>query len=133
MWIISKSRLKGFWETPLGRGAKAQLETWYQIVENASWSTFADVKRTYGAAVDLVGDCVVFDIAGNKFRLVTRIRYKTHKVYVLQVMTHGDYDKDKWKTDCGCYAEPPPMKKFIRKELIQEAEQPEPAKRPRRR
>lgn len=103
MWIISKRRLREFWTSPRGRGAKTQLEAWYQVVDNAEWTSFADVKRTYGAAADLVGDCVVFDIAGNRFRLITRIRFQAHKVYVLKTMTHREYDDHAWKTECGCY------------------------------
>jgi mRNA interferase HigB len=54
-----------------------------------------------------VGRCVVFNIGGNKFRLVTRILYTSQKVFVLRVMTHKEYDDNKWKEECGCY-EPPP-------------------------
>jgi mRNA interferase HigB len=49
----------------------------------------------------------VFNIGGNKYRLVTRILYSSQKVFVLKVMTHKEYDADKWKEDCGCF-EPTP-------------------------
>lgn len=94
MWVISKSRLREFWESPQGRGAQSQLEAWHHTVEHASWATFADIKQTYGASVDQVGDCLVFDIAGNKFRLIARVRYKSFKVFVLKVMTPQGYNKD---------------------------------------
>ena len=57
-----------------------------------------------------MGDCIVFNIGGNKYRLITRIRYTTQKVFVLKVMTHREYDEGKWKDECGCFESPPPPK-----------------------
>lgn len=71
-----------------------------------SWEAFADVKASF-ASVSIVGDCVVFNIGGNKYRLISRIRYTSQKVFVLKVMTHREYDDDRWKGECGCF-EPPP-------------------------
>jgi mRNA interferase HigB len=59
------------------------------------------------ANASLVGACVVFNIGGNKWRLVTRILYRSQKVFVLQVLTHLEYDTGKWKDECGCFAPPP--------------------------
>ena len=56
----------------------------------------------------LVGNSVVFNIGGNKYRLKTRILYPGQKVFILKCMTHTEYDDDKWKTDCGCYEPSPP-------------------------
>ena len=58
-----------------------------------------------------MGDCIVFNIGGNKYRLITRIRYATQKVFVLKVMTHSEYDKYKWKDECGCFQLPSSPKK----------------------
>jgi mRNA interferase HigB len=82
------------------------LSAWHKDVEHADWTKWADVKAMYRSA-DQVGDCVVFNIGGNKYRLIARIRYSSHKVYVLKVLTHKQYDAGKWKRECGCY-EPPP-------------------------
>jgi mRNA interferase HigB len=60
---------------------------------------------------------------GNKYRLISRIRYATQKVFVLKAMTHGEYDDGKWKGECGCFEPPPPPKK----------KKSAPAKRPTRR
>ena len=107
MWVISQKRLQDFWNTVDGAKSKKALELWYRVVGEAQWSDYADVKRTYGARFDIVGDCGVFDVCGNDFRLITRMRFKSHKVFVLKVMTHKVYDKGTWKTDCGCFQSPP--------------------------
>lgn len=109
MWVISKSKLKRYWESREGKGSREQLEAWHAVVSKAEWQTWSDVKEIYRSA-DLVGDCVVFNIKGNTFRLIARFRFQSHKVFVLKIMKHSEYDKDDWKTDCGCYMEPPPKK-----------------------
>lgn len=63
------------------------------------------------ASASIVGSCVIFNIGGNRYRLVTRILYVSQKVFILKVMTHTEYDEDKWKEDCGCFEPPPPKKK----------------------
>jgi mRNA interferase HigB len=108
MRVISKARLKQFCQQPGHDAADGPLRAWYTHVNSktVSWHSWADVKADFANA-SLVGSCVVFNIGGNKYRLVTRILYPSHKVFVLTVMTHEEYDKDAWKAACGCY-EPPP-------------------------
>jgi mRNA interferase HigB len=108
MRVISKARLRKFWETPGYEDSEGPLRSWYTHVshESVAWQSWANVKAEFGSA-SLVGNCVVFNIGGNKYRLITRILYASQKVFVLKVMTHAEYDEDKWKEDCGCY-EPPP-------------------------
>jgi len=106
MWIISKKRLKEFWEQPGREDARGPLEDWHTVVGAAEWQNFGDLRRTYGSA-DVVGDCVVFNIAGNKYRLVVRLRYRSHKVFILKVMTHAEYDRGRWVEQCGCFTEDP--------------------------
>ena len=60
------------------------------------------------ASASVVGNCIVFNVGGNKYRLVTRVLYPSQKVFVLRVMTHAEYDEGNWKTECGCYSPPPP-------------------------
>jgi mRNA interferase HigB len=81
------------------------LEEWYKLTSRATWRSFSDVKATFGQT-DRVkvrsGQTVcVFDIGGNKFRLVAFVSYAKAKVYVLRVMTHGEYDKgnQRWKVE----------------------------------
>jgi mRNA interferase HigB len=108
MRVISKARLKRFWESRGHGDAEGPLRAWYAHVNSntVSWRSWGGVKAAFASA-SIVGDCVVFNIAGNKYRLITRIRYASQKVFVLKVMTHGEYDQDKWKHECGCF-EPPP-------------------------
>lgn len=108
MRVISKARLKQFWESPGYADSEGPLRAWHTHVSNksVSWLNWADVRGDFSTA-DLVGSCVVFNIGGNKFRLITRILYPSHKVFVLKVMTHKEYDKDKWKEECGCFSKPP--------------------------
>lgn len=111
MRVISKARLREFLERPGRESAEGPLKAWYNHVKSptVAWSSWGDVRATFANA-SIVGNCVVFNIGGNKYRLVTRIRYPGQKVFVLKVMTHAEYDKDKWKDECGCFAAPPPAK-----------------------
>src|SRR5262245_5035135 len=109
MRVISKSRLRQFWEIPGHGPAKGPLQAWYTHVNSrtVSWQSWGEVKAEFGSA-SIVGNCVVFNIGGNKYRLVTRILYTSQKVFVLKVMTHAEYDQVAWKDECGCFEPPPP-------------------------
>jgi len=106
--VITKARLRQFWEGPGHEDAEGPLQAWHthvskKAVARQSW---AELKAHFGKA-SLVGNCVVFNIGGNKYRLVTRVLYRSQKVFVLKVMTHKEYDENKWKEECGCYDDPP--------------------------
>ncbi len=110
MRVISKTRLREFWDT-FGYGdSEGPLRAWHAHVGHRSvaWHSWADVKEVFGSA-SLVGNCVVFNIGGNKYRLATRILYPSQKIFILKCMTHAEYDDNQWKADCGCF-EPPPLK-----------------------
>ena len=98
MRVISKARLKGFWESPDHEDAKGPLRAWYTHVNSktVSWQSWGDVKASFASA-SIVGDCVVFNIGGNKYRLIAAVHYNTQIVYAMLFMTHAQYDKDKWK------------------------------------
>ena len=110
MRVISKARLKQFWESPGRSDAEGPLKAWYTHVNSktVTWHSWANVRRDFASASS-VGTCVVFNIGGNKYRLVTRILYTSQKVFILRVMTHAKYNEDTWKEECGCFA-PPPVK-----------------------
>jgi mRNA interferase HigB len=83
----------------------APLREWYALTLAATWRNFADVKATFGqtdrARVRSGQTVCVFDIGGNKFRLVAFVSYVKGKVYVLRLMTHKEYDKggQRWKDE----------------------------------
>lgn len=92
MRIISLRMLKEHWQSP-GRGDSEQpLKAWYAIAREASWAHFAAVKEQFRSA-SAVGDRVVFNVAGNKYRLVTYINYEFRTIYVRFVGTHKEYDE----------------------------------------
>lgn len=97
MHLISRHpRLSEFWaKYP---DAQTPLLAWAHLVESSDWKTFADVRRQYGHA-DQVGAFTVFNIGGNKYRLVVKIAFPKGKVYVHRVMTHREYDDGDWKTE----------------------------------
>jgi mRNA interferase HigB len=97
--IISKSRLRKFWEEH--PDAEKPLMEWYKIATKADWENFVDVRATFRSA-DPYCDCVIFDIKGNNYRLITIILYPVKHVYIRYVLTHSEYDKGKWKDDCNC-------------------------------
>lgn len=94
MRIIAKRTLRQFWEThPRGAEAKTPLEVWHSVVAVADSATTTDVKAAYGDASILKNSRVVFNIGGNKFRLVVRISYPYRVVYIRFVGSHEEYDR----------------------------------------
>jgi len=108
MHVISFKRIREFFSTH--RDAESSLTAWYKTTKKANWQNLAELKQVYPSA-DLVDRHTVFNIGGNKYRLVTRILYASQKVFILKVMTHAEYDRDKWKEECGCFTPPPKAKK----------------------
>lgn len=110
MRLISRKRLRDFWSQPGRADAREPLLAWQEDVELAVWQTPADAKATFGKRIDFVKTrgtrttVAVFDIGGNKYRLVGAIHYlqaypRKGRVYVLRVMTHEEYDDDAWRDD----------------------------------
>jgi mRNA interferase HigB len=83
--------------------AFANLERWITLTKAAHWTDFKDVKSTFDSAdaveVDSGRIVVVFNVSGNKFRLITAIHYNVSKVFVLRFLTHAEYSKNKWKQE----------------------------------
>jgi mRNA interferase HigB len=94
MRIIKRGALVQFWQKHAD--AKASLESWYAVMREADWKTPADLKQVYPSA-DFVGRRTVFNIAGNKYRLIARVNYQTQRVFVLYILTHAEYDRGAWK------------------------------------
>ncbi|HEX7671355.1 MAG TPA: type II toxin-antitoxin system HigB family toxin [Polyangiaceae bacterium] len=92
MRVIAKSTLRAFWTKPGRHDAEQPILTWYREAERADWSSPADIKRQHGSASILENGRVVFNIAGNKCRLVAAIRYDLKIIFVRFVGMHTEYD-----------------------------------------
>ena len=79
--------------------ARSSLNTWRDVTIKARWKSFDDVRKTFRTA-DIYGDCVIFNIGGNNYRLIAKIDYEAEQVSITAVMTHAEYDREKWKSDC---------------------------------
>jgi mRNA interferase HigB len=108
MRVISKKRLEQFWEARKTDSeiAERDLTAWYKLAKKAEWNHFGALRQTFGSA-DQVGNCVVFDVGNNRFRLIGRINYTKGIIYVLKVLDHTEYDKNLWVDQCGCHQPPP--------------------------
>ena len=92
MQVIARRTLKLFWERH--PQAEGPIRVWFALVSKARWRTPADVKRQFGATVDFVGDNrTIFDLGGNKYRLVAHISYRFGRVLVKFIGTHAEYDR----------------------------------------
>ena len=91
MQIIARRALRQFWESY--PKAEVPLKTWFARVNAAEWSGPADAKAMFGTTVDFVGDNrLVFDLGGNKFRLIVHVAYRYRRVLVKFVGTRKQYD-----------------------------------------
>lgn len=76
--------------------ASSALHGWFRIIEKNKFDNFSDLKRTFNG-VDRVGSFYVFDVGGNKLRLIVTIHFNRQKVYIRHILTHKEYDKGTWK------------------------------------
>ena len=101
MRIISKARLREFWQAHAKM--KVSLEMWHGVVKYAQWNKPDDVKRTFGNLIDIFRKknklVFIFDVGGNNVRVICSINFKTQIVYILFVLTHSEYSKDRWKDE----------------------------------
>lgn len=94
MHIISRKALREFSE--IHADAEAPLDAWYRVAKSANWKNIMDVKEVRPDA-DYVYCYTVFNIKGNDYRLITEINYKSQMIFIRYVLTHAEYDEDKWK------------------------------------
>ena len=93
MRVISKQTLRRFCESAPGRqDARRALEAWHREARRAAWASPQDIKRLYASASVLKGGRIVFNICGNRYRLVVRINFSQGIVFVRFVGTHAEYD-----------------------------------------
>ena len=99
MRIISYKKIREFCDVhPEAKGA---LDEWYKRTQAANWENLSDTKRDFPHA-DPIGVCICFNVGGNKYRVITKIKYSYRIVYIRFVLTHADYSKKVYKDDCNC-------------------------------
>lgn len=94
MHVIAKPALVEFWTKH--PDAEKPVQAWYRVVEGEVFADFNDLRQTFASA-DCVDGLTVFNVGGNKYRLIAAIHYNRRKVYVRAVLTHAEYDRGHWK------------------------------------
>ncbi|MEI8194959.1 MAG: type II toxin-antitoxin system HigB family toxin [Phycisphaerae bacterium] len=105
MNVISRKKLRAFYEaTGERRQHAAAFDGWFKLTRKARWQSFQDTKALFGQT-DVARDtaskrtATIFDLGGNKFRIITLIDYLRQTVLITHVLSHKEYDKNKWKND----------------------------------
>lgn len=96
MHVITRKRLNEFADEH--SESRSALVQWYFLAKRNSFSSFADLKLVFPTA-DRVGKFTVFDVGGNKVRIVAAIHYNRKRIYIRGVLTHAEYDRGRWKND----------------------------------
>ena len=94
MHIITRKRLNEFVDKY--SDAKVSLEHWYKLMKRGHFRSFVELRLDFPHA-DQVGKLTVFNIGGNKIRLIAAIHYNRQKIYIRAILTHNEYNKGKWK------------------------------------
>ncbi len=93
MRIISHRKLREYYETAGREDSRVALERWYEIAENAEWKSLSDIRFDF-SSTDYVGNQhYVFNIRGNRYRLVVVIKFVIGNIYIRWVGTHEEYDR----------------------------------------
>jgi mRNA interferase HigB len=88
---------KNIWEAKEKYPESASaLDCWYRIVKKNQYGSFSELKRSFNS-VDKVGDYYIFNVGGNKLRLIVNIHFERQKIYIRQILNHTQYDKNTWK------------------------------------
>ena len=94
MHVISRKIVRQFWEQY--PDSEMALARWFKIMEQTNFKNFAELRAVFSTA-DLVGQWIVFNIGGNKFRLIVSVHFNRNRVYIRHILTHREYDKGNWK------------------------------------
>ena len=97
MRILSLAALRTFWERE--NQSEEVLRDFYKRLAGVGAANLAELKLTF-PSVDLVGKCYVFNVGGNKYRVIARIHFNREMVFIRSILTHREYDRGKWKSEC---------------------------------
>lgn len=92
MRIIALRTIREFWEIAAYGDSEQPLKSWYAIAKSADWATPQDVKNQFGNASIIGGNRVVFNVAGNKYRLIVKFHYDYRIGFIRFIGTHAQYD-----------------------------------------
>jgi mRNA interferase HigB len=90
--VISVKKLKDFWSKPVYRDSEQALRAWYAEAKKGNWSNSHQIKQIYRTASIIGNERVVFNIGGNKYRLVVAVKYEFKIFYIRFIGTHSQYD-----------------------------------------
>ncbi|MBR8833136.1 MAG: type II toxin-antitoxin system HigB family toxin [Stigonema ocellatum SAG 48.90 = DSM 106950] len=96
MHVISYKTLREYAE--IHADCQEALSNWYKVSSKAKWSNLVEVQKVFPKA-EAVGYFTVFNIKGNKYRLIASIDYEGQLIYIKNILTHAEYDKEEWKND----------------------------------
>lgn len=94
MRVISKRPLREFWT--LHPESRPLFEDWFRKASRVEASSFPTLRQTFGSA-DYVDGYTIFDVGGNRYRIAAVIHYDKRRLYIRQVMTHAEYDRNTWR------------------------------------
>ena len=97
MHIISRKALTEF--AKQHPGAEEVLNDWYRKAKRIGPKDLAELRQTFASA-DIFGDCVVFNVGGNNYRVIAYVHFRGQRLFIRAVLTHAEYDRDRWKRDC---------------------------------
>ena len=97
MRIYSKKTLDEFGKTHAD--VADVLKGWYRVAKSSKWQNIQDVKKSCSASADAAGRFTVFNIKGNKYRLIVSIDYEKQIINIKYILTHAEYDSGRWKND----------------------------------
>jgi len=97
MHVISKRKLREF--RSVHHDAETPFDRWFDIAEEADWQSFEDIRAEFGRRADRYGKFLIFDIGGNKYRLIVAAHFNRGILYVRHVLTHAEYDDGDWKEE----------------------------------
>ena len=99
MRIIARRRLNEY--AKLHPNAAASLAAWHDVARKSSWRSIQEIRQTFPHADPVTvasgKTIIIFNIAGNHHRLITAIHYDTGKIFILEILTHAEYSKNRWK------------------------------------
>ncbi len=98
MWIVTEKRLRQYWQ--IHADAEVTLREWIKVVNNVTWESFKETRETFGSA-DFHNEFTIFNVGGNNIRIIAKVEYSKHMVFIKYIFSQADYDRHANWCDCG--------------------------------